>query len=54
MIELMACGTPVIVYRRGSVPEIVHQASAVSLCEYIKEAVKAVYKVRQSEPAALS
>jgi glycosyltransferase involved in cell wall biosynthesis len=31
MIEAMACGTPVIAFRSGSVPEVIDKASPVSL-----------------------
>jgi glycosyltransferase involved in cell wall biosynthesis len=29
MIEAMACGTPVIAFRRGSVPEVINEGATV-------------------------
>ena len=45
MIEAMACGTPVIGYRRGSVPEIIEQNVSGFLVDSIGEAVTAVQRV---------
>ena len=42
LIEAMACGTPVIAYPRGSVPEIVEDGVNGSMVESIEEAVCAV------------
>ena len=42
LIEAMACGTPVIAYPRGSVPEIVEEGVNGSMVESIEEAVRAV------------
>jgi len=42
MIEAMACGTPVIAFRRGSVPEIVAEGMSGFVVETIEEAVTAV------------
>jgi len=42
LIEAMACGTPVIAYPRGSVPEIVEDGVNGSMVESIEEAVRAV------------
>jgi glycosyltransferase involved in cell wall biosynthesis len=42
MIEAMACGTPVIAYRRGSVPEIVEHGLTGLIVENEDEAVVAV------------
>lgn len=42
MIEAMACGTPVIAYRRGSVPEVVDDGVSGFVVDSIGEAVKAV------------
>jgi glycosyltransferase involved in cell wall biosynthesis len=44
MIEAMACGTPVIAYRRGSVPEVIENGVTGFVVEGIKAAVKAVEK----------
>jgi glycosyltransferase involved in cell wall biosynthesis len=45
MIEAMACGTPVIAYRRGSVPEIVQDNVSGLVVDTIEEAVAAVGRV---------
>ena len=45
MIEAMACGTPVIAYRRGSVPEIVKENVSGFVVDTIEEAVTAVRRI---------
>ena len=45
MIEAMACGTPVIAYRSGSVPEVVEDGLTGFIVESEEEAVAAVSKV---------
>ena len=45
MIEAMACGTPVIAYRRGSVPEVIEDGVTGFIVENVDEAVKAVDNV---------
>jgi glycosyltransferase involved in cell wall biosynthesis len=47
MIESMACGTPVIAFNRGSVPEIVKDGKTGFVVNSIKEAVEAVKKIDQ-------
>ncbi len=42
MIEAMACGTPVIAWRCGSVPEVIDQGMTGFVVENIDEAVEAV------------
>jgi glycosyltransferase involved in cell wall biosynthesis len=42
MIEAMACGTPVIAYRRGSVPEVIDQGVTGFIVEGIEQAAAAV------------
>jgi glycosyltransferase involved in cell wall biosynthesis len=42
MIEAMACGTPVIAWRRGSVPEVVQEGVSGHVVERIEDAVRAV------------
>jgi len=46
MIEAMACGTPVIAFRMGSVPEIVEDGKTGYVVENLDEAVKAVERTR--------
>jgi glycosyltransferase involved in cell wall biosynthesis len=45
MIEAMACGTPVIAYNRGSVPEIVENGVTGFVVEDVTDAVTAVDRV---------
>jgi len=45
MIEALACGTPVIARRRGSVPEIVEDGETGFVIESIGQAVKAVGEI---------
>ena len=47
MIEAMACGTPVLAFRRGSVPEVVDEGESGFVVEDVAEAIDAVEKVRQ-------
>jgi glycosyltransferase involved in cell wall biosynthesis len=42
MIEAMACGTPVIAWRSGSVPEVIDEAKTGFTVRSIEEAVEAV------------
>jgi len=42
MIESMACGTPVIAFRRGSVPEVMAEGVTGFVCDTVDEAVRAV------------
>ncbi|MFL6232451.1 MAG: glycosyltransferase family 4 protein [Thermoanaerobaculia bacterium] len=42
MIEAMACGTPVIAFRRGSVPEVLDEGETGFVVSTIEEAVEAV------------
>ncbi len=46
MIEAMACGTPVIAYRRGSVPEVMQDGVSGFVVDNEAGAVEAVRKVR--------
>jgi glycosyltransferase involved in cell wall biosynthesis len=45
MIEAMACGTPVIAYRRGSVPEVLEDGRTGFIVEDLAGAVAAVAKL---------
>jgi len=46
MIEAMACGTPVIAWREGSVPEVIEEGVTGFIVENIDEAVAAVDRVQ--------
>ena len=45
MIEAMACGTPVIAYRRGSVPEVLEHGVTGWIVDGLEAAVQAVARV---------
>jgi glycosyltransferase involved in cell wall biosynthesis len=51
MIEAMACGTPVIAFRRGSVPEIVEEGVSGFVVDTIEEAVAAVGRIASLDRA---
>jgi glycosyltransferase involved in cell wall biosynthesis len=53
MIEAMACGTPVIAYNRGSVPEIVDEGLTGFIVEDEISAVSAVGRLSQLSRAAI-
>jgi glycosyltransferase involved in cell wall biosynthesis len=44
MIESLACGTPVIAWRRGSVPEVIEDGVTGFIVEDIDDAVRAVHR----------
>jgi glycosyltransferase involved in cell wall biosynthesis len=52
-IEAMACGTPVIAWRRGSVPEVVDHGVTGFIVETVEEAVAAVETVRSLDRKAV-
>jgi glycosyltransferase involved in cell wall biosynthesis len=45
MIEAMACGTPVIGWRRGSVPEVLEEGVTGFIVDTVDEAVRAVGRI---------
>jgi glycosyltransferase involved in cell wall biosynthesis len=45
LIEALACGTPVLAYRRGSIPEIIDHGVTGFVCETVDEMVEAVGQV---------
>ena len=52
MIEAMACGTPVVALRRGSVPEIVEQGVTGFICDHPAELAHAIDSVDRLDPHA--
>jgi glycosyltransferase involved in cell wall biosynthesis len=52
VVESMACGTPVIAYRKGSMPEVVDEGVTGRLVDRGEEAVKAVAGIRAIDRAA--
>jgi glycosyltransferase involved in cell wall biosynthesis len=51
MIEAMACGTPVVALRRGSVPEVVVDGVTGILCDDPTELPAAITAARHLSPA---
>jgi len=47
MIEAMACGTPIIAFRRGSVPEVMKDRRTGFICDSVDEAVAAVGRLSE-------
>ena len=52
MIEAMACGTPVIAFRRGSVPEIVVDGVTGFIVDTVEEMAEAMKKIDQIDRKA--
>ncbi len=53
MIEAMACGTPVLAFRAGSVPEIVDQGVTGLIVDSLEEAVAAMPRVLSLDRSAV-
>lgn len=53
VIEAMACGTPVIAYNRGSMPELIEDSINGFLVGSAAEAIQAVGRVRELDRAAI-
>jgi glycosyltransferase involved in cell wall biosynthesis len=53
MIEAMACGCPVIAYRRGSVPEVIEHGRTGFIVTNVAEALAALERVAQLPRAAI-
>lgn len=51
MIEALACGTPVVALREGSVPEIVDDRRTGFVCDTFDEFVAALGRIREIDPA---
>ncbi len=52
MIEAMACGTPVIAYRRGSVPEVIEDGRSGFIVDHLSGAIEAVSRIDEIDRAA--
>lgn len=52
VVESMACGTPVIAFGRGSMPEIIQHGKTGYIVEDIDQAVEAVAAVRSIDRSA--
>src|SRR4029077_8142009 len=53
MIEAMACGTPVLAFRTGSVPEIIDQGVTGLIVDSVEEAIAAMPRVLSLDRAAV-
>src|SRR5260370_40468982 len=53
LIEAMACGTPVIAFNRGSVPEIVEDGVTGFVVENEKDAVAATHRLSRLSRSAI-
>ena len=53
MIESMACGTPVIAYRSGSVPEVIAEGVSGFVVDDIESATKAVARLDELDRSAV-
>jgi glycosyltransferase involved in cell wall biosynthesis len=45
MIEAMACGTPVIAFRRGSVPEVIDDGITGFIVDNEEQAIAAIHRI---------
>ena len=45
LIEALACGTPVLAYRRGSIPEIIEDRTTGFVCEGLDEMTAAIQHI---------
>ena len=51
MIESMAAGTPVVAFRKGSVPEVIEHGRTGFIVDDIDEMVEAVRHIDEIDPA---
>ncbi len=51
MVEAMACGTPVIAFGRGSVPEVIKDGVTGYIVDTVEEMIEAVGKLDKIDPA---
>jgi glycosyltransferase involved in cell wall biosynthesis len=52
MTESMACGTPVVAYRNGAVPEIIEHEKTGFIVEEFNEFVDAIGRIPDIDPLA--
>ncbi len=51
MTEALACGTPVIAFKRGSVPDVIRDGLNGFSCESVTEAIEAVRRIPEIDRA---
>ena len=51
MIESLACGTPVIAFRHGSVPEVIEHGRTGFVVDTVDEMVAAAERIDEIDPA---
>ncbi len=49
LIEALACGIPVVAYRRGSIPEVLEDGVTGFICETMDEMATAIGRIPQLE-----
>ena len=54
LIEALACGTPVLAYRRGSIPEIIEDGVTGFVCEGLDEMTAAVQRIPEIDRRTMS
>jgi glycosyltransferase involved in cell wall biosynthesis len=47
LIEALACGTPVVAYRRGSIPEIIDDGSTGFVCDGLDDMTTAIQHISE-------
>ena len=50
MVEALACGTPVITFRRGSTPEIIEHEKTGFVVDTIDEFIETIYRLDEIDP----
>ncbi len=51
LIEALACGTPVLAYRRGSIPEVIEDRTTGFICDNLSEMIGALDSISQIDRA---
>jgi glycosyltransferase involved in cell wall biosynthesis len=51
VIEAMACGTPVIAFNRGSMPELIENGKSGFLVNNVNEAIESVTRLKEIDRA---